>query len=87
MSKPSSFFGQDTLSPNDTGHSLSSLGTFALWFGANIVVTTILTGMLLVPDLRFTTAITVVLIGSLIGAIPLLLVGLMGQRTGLHQWH
>ena len=83
MSKPSSFFGQDTLSPNDTGHSLSSIGTFALWFGANIVVTTILTGMLLVPDLSFSMAITTVLIGSLIGAIPLLLVGLMGQRTGL----
>ncbi|WP_201558134.1 purine-cytosine permease family protein [Psychrobacter sp. 72-O-c] len=83
MSKSSSFFGQDTLSPDNTGHSLGSLGTFALWFGANIVVTTILTGMLLVPDLRFTTAITIVLIGSLIGAIPLLLVGLMGQRTGL----
>ncbi len=83
MSKPSSFFGQDTLSPNDTGHSLSSIGTFALWFGANIVVTTILTGMLLVPDLSFSMAITTVLIGSLIGAIPLLLVGLMGQHTGL----
>ncbi|MGO2997469.1 MAG: purine-cytosine permease family protein [Moraxellaceae bacterium] len=83
MSKSSSFFGQDTLSPNEAGHSLGSVGTFALWFGANVVVTTILTGMLLVPDLRFTTAITVVLIGSLIGAIPLLLVGLMGQRTRL----
>lgn len=83
MTKPSSFFGQDTLSPDNTGHSLRMLGTFALWFGANIVVTTILTGMLLVPDLKFTTAITTVLIGSLIGAIPLLLVGLMGQRTGL----
>lgn len=70
MSKSSSFFGQDTLSPNEAGHSLGSVGTFALWFGANVVVTTILTGMLLVPDLRFTTAITVVLIGSLIGAIP-----------------
>ncbi|WP_367107058.1 cytosine permease [uncultured Psychrobacter sp.] len=76
-------FGQDGLSPDSAGHSLNSLGTFALWFGANIVVTTILTGMLLVPDLRFTTAITTVLIGSLIGAIPLLLVGLMGQHTGM----
>lgn len=83
MSKPASFFGQDTLLPDDIKHSLSGFGTFALWFGANIVVTTILTGMLLVPDLRFSTAIMTVLIGSLIGAIPLLLVGLMGQRTGL----
>jgi len=74
--------GQDTL--NDHQHkSLGAFGTVALWLGANVVVTTILTGMLLVPDLSFATAMGSVLIGSLIGAIPLLLVGLMGQRTGL----
>lgn len=74
--------GQDTL--DDHQHkSLGAFGTVALWLGANVVVTTILTGMLLVPDLPFTTAMGSVLIGSLIGAIPLLLVGLMGQRTGL----
>lgn len=74
--------GQDTL--DDHQHkSLGAFGTVALWLGANVVVTTILTGMLLVPDLPFMTAIGIVLIGSLIGAIPLLLVGLMGQHTGL----
>ena len=74
--------GQDTL--DDHQHkSLGAFGTVSLWLGANVVVTTILTGMLLVPDLPFTTAMGSVLIGSLIGAIPLLLVGLMGQRTGL----
>lgn len=83
MNDSSIFFGHDTLSPNETRNSLGSFGTFALWFSGNTVVTTILTGMLLVPDLRFTTAITLVLIGSLIGAIPLILFGLMGQRTGL----
>lgn len=75
-------FGQDTLSEHQH-RSLGAFGTVALWLGANVVVTTILTGMLLVPDLPFTTAMGTVLVGSLIGAIPLLLVGLMGQRTGL----
>lgn len=74
--------GQDTLGDEQT-RSLKLFGTIALWLGANVVVTTILTGMLLVPDLRFSTAIGTVFIGSLIGAIPLVLVGLMGQRTGL----
>ena len=48
-----------------------------------MVVTTILTGMLLVPDLKFTQAMLIVLIGSGIGILPLVLVGLMGQRSGL----
>ena len=74
--------GHDTLDEHQH-KSMGGMATFALWLGANVVVTTILTGMLLVPDLRFPVAMTWVLIGSLIGAIPLLLVGLMGQRTGL----
>ncbi|REC95292.1 purine-cytosine permease family protein [Kushneria indalinina] len=76
------FFGQDTLGEHQH-RSLGAFGTLALWLGANVVVTTILTGMLLVPDLSFTTAMGTVALGSVIGAIPLLLVGLMGQRTGL----
>ena len=74
--------GQDTLDAHHS-KSLGAFGTVFLWLGANVVVTTILTGMLLVPDLPFTTAMGTVLLGSLIGAIPLLLVGLMGQHTGL----
>ena len=77
-----SLFGKDTLDEHQT-RSLGFFGTAALWLGANVVVTTILTGMLLVPDLAFTTALWIVLLGSLIGAVPLLLVGLMGQQTGL----
>ena len=82
MSILTRFIGKDTL--NRQQHkSLGAIGTLALWLGANVVVTTILTGMLLVPDLAFSTAMGSILVGSLIGAIPLLLVGLMGQRTGL----
>ena len=80
----SQHFGQDGLAPTDKAHrSLGLGGTIALWLGANVVVTTILTGMLLVPDLKFTQAMLIVLIGSGIGILPLVLVGLMGQRSGL----
>ena len=77
-------FGQDGLAPTAHDHrSLGLGGTTALWLGANVVVTTILTGMLLVPDLPFLQALLIVLVGSGIGILPLVLVGLMGQRTGL----
>ena len=57
----SQHFGQDGLAPTDKGHrSLGLGGTTALWLGANVVVTTILTGMLLVPDLKFTQALSLI---------------------------
>ncbi|MBA1272977.1 purine-cytosine permease family protein [Stutzerimonas azotifigens] len=78
------YFGQDSLAATDRTHrSLGMPGTLALWLGANVVVTTILTGMLLVPDLPFGQAMLIVLLGSAIGILPLVLVGLMGQRSGL----
>ncbi len=77
-------FGQDSLAATDPSQrSLGLRGTAALWLGANVVVTTILTGMLLVPDLRFGQAMFIVLLGSALGILPLVLVGLMGQRSGL----
>lgn len=77
-------FGRDGLEPTASDHrSLGLGGTTALWLGANVVVTTILTGMLLVPDLPFLQAMLIVLVGSGLGILPLVLVGLMGQRSGL----
>jgi len=83
MSQSASPFGQDTLSADNVERSLGMPGTFALWLGANVVVTTILTGMLLVPDLSFPHAMLLVLIGSGVGIIPLVLIGVMGQQTGM----
>ena len=73
--------GQDTLSADDVEHSLGLPGTFALWLGANVVVTTILTGMFLVPALTFQHAMLLILIGSAIGIIPLVLIGVMLGRS------
>lgn len=77
-------FGQDSVQP--TSHSKRSMGffsTFSLWLAANVVVTTIFTGMLLIPDLTIGQAFRMILLGSLAGAIPLLLTGNIGTRTGL----
>ncbi|NNC22797.1 cytosine permease [Salinisphaera sp. USBA-960] len=78
-----SAFEHNTLEAEHVEHSLSLTGTFAMWLGANVVVTTILTGMLLVPNLSFLHAMLLVLLGSAIGIVPLVLIGVMGQRTGL----
>lgn len=54
-----------------------------IWLAANLVVTTLLTGTLFVPGVTFTTASTMIVVGTLIGVIVLTLVGNMGTRTGL----
>jgi putative hydroxymethylpyrimidine transporter CytX len=56
---------------------------FSLWLGSNVVVTTVYTGKLLVPDISYLTALCVILFGSLVGAIFLVLTGNIGTRTGL----
>lgn len=63
--------------------TLSLPGNFAIWFAANMVTTTMLTGMLLVPGLSFATAMQAIILGSVIGSIPLILIAIMGQKTGL----
>ena len=57
--------------------------TAMLWLAANMVVTTLLTGTLFVPGIRYATALTVILLGTLVGGAVLLLVGRIGTRTGL----
>lgn len=61
-----------------------SLGrTAMLWLAANMVVTTLLTGTLFVPGVAYTTALLMILIGTLVGGSVLILVGRIGTRTGL----
>ena len=54
-----------------------------IWLAANLVVTTLLTGTLFVPGVSFGTASAMIIVGTLMGAIVLTLVGNMGTRTGL----
>ncbi|WP_206812417.1 purine-cytosine permease family protein [Paradesulfitobacterium ferrireducens] len=77
-------FGDDNVRPMSMNNrSMNLFSTFSLWVGANVVVTTVFTGMLLVPDMTFFTALAVILLGSLLGTIPLVLTGNIGTRTGL----
>ncbi len=54
-----------------------------IWLAANLVVTTLLTGTLFIPGLDFLTALAMIVIGTLGGAVVLSLVGNIGTRTGL----
>ncbi|UXA18194.1 cytosine permease [Mycobacterium sp. SMC-4] len=54
-----------------------------IWLAANLVVTTLLTGTLLIPAVDYGTALTMILLGTLGGAVVLTLVGNIGTRTGL----
>ncbi len=54
-----------------------------IWLAANLVVTTLLTGTLLIPAVDFSTALTMIVLGTLCGAVVLTLVGNIGTRTGL----
>ncbi|MCL6626701.1 MAG: cytosine permease [Alicyclobacillus shizuokensis] len=76
--------GQDSVRPvPESERPMRWFSTVSLWVGANVVVTTVFTGMLLVPDLKFGTAILIIVLGSLVGGIPLVLTGNIGTRTGL----
>lgn len=62
---------------------LSGPSNFAIWFSCNLVTTTMLTGMLFVPGLSFGSTMAAVILGCLLGIVPLMLVGVIGQKTGL----
>ena len=62
---------------------LSGVDFAVLWGDLSIGLLVLLTGALLVPALGFPRALVAILVGSLIGCIPLALVGLAGSREGV----
>lgn len=54
-----------------------------IWLAANLVVTTLLTGTLFVPGVSWPLAISLIVLGSMVGVVVLVLIGNMGTRTGL----
>jgi NCS1 family nucleobase:cation symporter-1 len=77
-------FGQDSIRPvANNDRTIGFFGTFALWLAANVVITSVMTGMLFVPDISISSAIWAIIIGSVIGAIPLAMTGYIGTKTGL----
>jgi NCS1 family nucleobase:cation symporter-1 len=84
MAKWTEHFGHDNIQPTPMNkRSMNFFSTFALWLAANVVITTVMTGMMFVPDISFVDAILAIILGSAIGAIPLALTGNIGIRTGL----
>ncbi|WP_458778754.1 purine-cytosine permease family protein [Arthrobacter sp. D3-16] len=63
--------------------SLSTRRIGMIWLAANFVVTTLLTGTLFVPGVSFASALAMIVIGTVIGAVVLTLIGNIGTRTGL----
>lgn len=63
--------------------TMNFFSTFSVWIGANVVITTVFTGMFFVPDISFFNALLVILIGSALGSIPLMLMSNIGTKTGL----
>src|SRR5438093_174631 len=62
---------------------LSGFDFGVLWGDLSLGLLVILTGALLVPALGFPRAIGAIVLGSVIGCIPLALVGLAGAREGV----
>lgn len=54
-----------------------------IWLAANLVVTTLLTGTLFQPGVDYTTALACIVLGTVLGALVLVGVGVIGARTGL----
>ncbi len=62
---------------------LSAFDVGVLWGNLSIGLLVLLTGALLVPALGFPQALAAIAIGSVIGSVPLALVGLAGAREGV----
>lgn len=61
-----------------------SLGRILMiWLAANLVVTTLLTGTLFLPDVPYPVVLALIVGGTVVGAAVLVLVGAIGTRTGL----
>ncbi|MGC5221135.1 purine-cytosine permease family protein [Micromonospora sp. DT81.3] len=61
-----------------------SLGRILMiWLAANLVVTTLLTGTLFVPDLPYGLVLGLIIAGTIVGAAVLVTIGAIGTRTGL----
>lgn len=54
-----------------------------IWLAANLVVTTLLTGTLFVPGISFGDSLLWIVCGTVLGAVVLTLIAVMGVRTGL----
>jgi len=62
---------------------LTGLDLAVLWGDLSVGLLVLVTGALLVPALGFPSALLAIVVGSLLGCIPLAVVGLAGEREGV----
>ena len=80
----SSHVGPDNLLPTSGAErNLGLGGTIFLWIAATLVVPTVMTGQMFIPDISAYSAFGIVVFASLIGALILAAVAVIGTRTGL----
>lgn len=79
-----SHFGHDSISPsNEVERTMNGFNTFAIWCACAVVISVVMVGTLLIPNLTPMEAIAITVSGSLIGGLALALTGTVGSRTGL----
>ena len=77
-------FGHDTISPTqDKDRNLGLLGTIAMWVAVTLVIPTVMTGQMFIPDIAPFSAFQAVFFASAIGCIALAGIAIIGTRTGL----
>ncbi len=76
--------GRDDISPIQSSEKTMGIGnTIFLWIAATLVIPTVATGQLFVPDVSPYGAFGTVIIASLIGCIALAAIAIIGTKTGL----
>lgn len=76
--------GHDSVAPTPmSDRSMGFFNTFALWSACAVVITVVMIGTLLIPSLTPLEAVAIMVSATLFGAIPIVLVGKIGTRTGL----
>lgn len=77
-------FGHDDISPIALSDKNMKLGsTIFLWIAATLVIPTVVTGQMFVPDLSAYEAFEAVIVASLLGCLALAAIAIIGTKTGL----
>ncbi|WP_261841488.1 purine-cytosine permease family protein [Aliamphritea ceti] len=75
---------EDNITPIQSSEKkLGVVGTFFLWVAATLVVPTVMTGQMFIPDVAPLEAFEILVIASIVGCVALAAMSLIGTRTGL----
>jgi nucleobase:cation symporter-1, NCS1 family len=81
-------FGHESISPSSKiERTMNGFNAFAIWCACAcacaVVISVVMVGTLLIPNLTPMEAIAITVSGSLVGGLALALTGTVGSRTGL----